>query len=202
AAATTVSEARAAEAAGADAVVAQGMEAGGHRVTFEPRSDGAGMVGLFSLIPAVADAVAIPVIAAGGIADGRGVAAALTLGASAVQIGTAFLRAPEAQIPQAWADGLAEVAPEDTIVTRAFSGRQARSLPTAYARAATAPDAPEPAPYPIQNNLTQAMRAEAARTGDLDAMTAWAGQSARLARAAPAAEIVKDLWADAKRLLA
>ena len=135
---TTVAEARAAEAAGADAVVAQGMEAGGHRGAFEAAKAESAMVGLFALLPAVVDAVKVPVIAAGGIADARGVAAALLLGASAVQIGTGFLRSPEAKLPKAWADALGAAAPEDTLVTRAFSGRAGRSLATAYARAASA----------------------------------------------------------------
>ena len=129
----------AAEAAGADAIVAQGMEAGGHRGAFDAGGAEAAMVGLFALLPAVVDAVKVPVIAAGGIADSRGVAAALLLGACAVQVGTGFLRCPEAKLPQAWADALARAAPEDTLVTRAFSGRAGRSLATDYARAAAAP---------------------------------------------------------------
>jgi nitronate monooxygenase len=92
------------------------------------------MIGLFSLVPAIADAVKVPVIATGGIADGRGIAAALLLGASAVQIGTAFLRCPEAKIPTAWADAIGKAAPEDTIITRALTGRPARSLATDYVR--------------------------------------------------------------------
>src|ERR1700761_731269 len=148
--ATTVAEALAAQAAGADAVVAQGMEAGGHRGAFDPTKAEAAMIGLFALLPAVADAVNIPVIATGGIADARGVAAALILGASAVQVGTGFLRSPEARLPAVYADAIGRTRPEDTLVTRAFSGRPGRSIATAYARAATAPDAPPPAPYPIQ----------------------------------------------------
>ncbi len=199
--ATTLAEARAAEAAGADAIVAQGMEAGGHRGAFEAARAEASMVGLFALLPAIADAVKVPVIATGGIADARAVAAALLLGASAVQVGTGFLRAPEAKLPQAWADGLAAAAPEDTIVTRAFSGRPGRALANAYARAASAPNAPPPAPYPVQRGFTQAMRDAAVRTGDLSRMQAWAGQAAGRAEARPAGEIARGLWEGAKALL-
>lgn len=201
AAATTVQEAKAAEAAGADAIVAQGMEAGGHRGAFDPATAESAMVGLFALLPAVVDAVKIPVIAAGGVADARGVAAALILGASAVQIGTGFLRCPEAKLPPAWADAIGRTLPEQTLVTRAFSGRAGRSVATAYARAAGGPDAPPPAPYPVQRGLTQAMRERAAREGDIDRMQAWAGQSAALARAEPAAELARDLWEGARGLL-
>ncbi len=199
--ATTVAEARAAEAAGADVIVAQGAEAGGHRGAFDPERAQSELVGLFALVPAVVDAVAAPVVATGGIADARGIAAALTLGASAVQIGTGFLRTPEARLHPAWADALANAWPEDTLVTRAFSGRPGRSLATAYARAATAADAPAPAPYPVQRGLTRGMVAQAAAAGDIDRMQPWAGQSARLARAEPAAELAARLWADAKELL-
>jgi nitronate monooxygenase len=200
--ATTVAEAKAAEAAGADAIVAQGMEAGGHRGAFEAAKAETGMVGLFSLLPAIVDAVRVPVIATGGIADARGIAAALLLGASAVQIGTGFLRSPEAKLPPAWADAIARSAPEETMVTRAFSGRPGRSVATAYARAATAPDAPPPAPYPVQRGLTQAMRNAATQANDIDRMQAWAGQSAGLAQARPAAELAQDLWEGARALLA
>jgi nitronate monooxygenase len=197
----TRAEARAAEAAGADAVIAQGAEAGGHRGSFDPAGAEERQVGLFSLLPAVADAVGVPVIAAGGIADARGIAAALVLGASAVQIGTGFLRCPEAQIHPAWADALARTAPEDTIVSRVFSGRAGRSIANAYARAATAAGAPAPAPYPVQRGLTAAMRAAALKEGDIGRMQAWAGQSAALAEAAPAAEVLHRMWDGAQDLL-
>ena len=199
---TTVGEAIAAEAAGADVVVAQGMEAGGHRGAFNAANADNAMVGLFSLVPTVVDAVNVPVVATGGIADARGIAAALVLGASAVQIGTGLLRAPEAKIAEAWADGIGESRPEDTIATRAYSGRLGRSIRTSYAVAAASPDAPEPAPYPIQRNLTQAMRDAATQAGDIDRMQAWAGQSAALSRAVPAGELVVKIWESARELLA
>jgi nitronate monooxygenase len=150
----------------------------------------------------VVDAVKVPVVATGGIADARGVAAAFVLGASAAQLGTAFLVCPEAKIHPAWTQALMQAAPEDTIVSRAFSGRAGRSLATAYVRAATAPDAPTPAPYPVQRGLTARMRTEATRVGDVQRMQVWAGQSAGLAKAEPAAEVVRRVWEGAQELLA
>jgi nitronate monooxygenase len=198
---STVAEARAAEEADADVVAVQGMEAGGHRGCFDAGEAERRMVGLFALIPAVVDAVKVPVVATGGIADARGVAAALLLGATAAQIGTALLRSPEAKIAPAWADALARTAPEDTVVSRAFSGRAGRSIATHYVRAATALDAPLPAPYPVQRGLTLAMRRDAERATDVERMQAWAGQSARLARAEPAGKIVQDIWKETRELL-
>jgi nitronate monooxygenase len=199
---STVAEARAAEAAGADVIVAQGMEAGGHRGCFDAALAERQQVGLFALLPAVVDAVRVPVVATGGIADARGVAAALALGASAVQIGTGFLRCPEAKIHAAWADALGRTAPEETIVSRVFSGRAGRSIATDYVLAATAPDAPRPAPYPVQRGLTAAMRNAGQKAGDIHRMQAWSGQSAQLARPEPASELARQFWADAQALLA
>ncbi|HEX7390806.1 MAG TPA: nitronate monooxygenase [Acidiphilium sp.] len=199
--ATTVAEAKIAEAAGADVIVAQGMEAGGHRGAFDPAKAEVEQVGLFALLPAIVDAVSVPVVATGGIADARGVAAALILGASAAQIGTGFLRSPEAKLAPAWADAIGAALPEQTMVTRVFSGRPGRSIATAYARAATAPGAPAPAPYPVQRGLTLAMRAAATKAGDIDRIQAWAGQSSALAQARPAGEIARTVWDEARSLL-
>jgi nitronate monooxygenase len=198
---STVAEARAAEAAGADVIVAQGMEAGGHRGCFDATLAERRQVGLLALLPAVVDAVRVPVVGTGGIADGRGVAAALALGASAAQIGTGFLRCPEAKIHPAWADALGKTAPEETIVSRVFSGRAGRSIATNYVLAATAPDAPRPAPYPVQRGLTAALRSDGQKAGDIHRMQAWAGQAAGLARSDPAAELVRQFWAEAQTLL-
>jgi nitronate monooxygenase len=201
--ATTVAEARAAVEAGADAVVAQGMEAGGHRGAFEADKASEALVGLFALLPAVVDAVGdrVPVVATGGIADARGIAAALILGASAVQIGTGLLRTPEAKLATAWADAIGGAQPEDTAATRAFSGRLGRSVATAYVRAANASGAPSPAPYPVQRGLSQAMRDHGVKTNDIDRMQAWAGQAARLAPVEPAADYLRRIWDEAVQIL-
>jgi len=199
--ATTVSEAQAAEQAGADVIVAQGAEAGGHRGAFDAAHARDRAVGLFALLPQVVDAVKLPVVATGGIADARGIAAALLLGASAVQIGTGYLRCPEAGIAPAWQQALGGTRPEHTRLTRAFSGRWGRAIETDYVRAAVAPEAPEPAPYPVQRGLTAAMRKAAEAAGNLHAMQAWAGQAAALASAEPAAALTRRLWAEAKALL-
>ena len=201
ASATTVAEAKAAEVAGADAIVAQGMEAGGHRGAFEAKDAEQQMVGLMALVPQVVDAVAVPVIATGGIGDGRGIAAALILGASAVQIGTGFLRSPEAKMHPAYADRLARTEANGTMITRAFSGRPGRSVATAYVRAANAPGSPPPAPYPVQRGLTRPMRDLAQKAGDADRMQLWAGQAAKLAQDQPAGTITQQLWEDASCLL-
>lgn len=198
---STVREAREAEAAGADVIIAQGAEAGGHRAAFVADRAEAELVGLMALVPAVVDAVEVPVVATGGIADGRGVAAALALGASAAQIGTGFLRCPEAAIHPAWADAIGRTLPEDTMVSRVFSGRAGRSVLTDYVRAATSAGAPSPAPYPVQRGLTAPMRSEASKLGDVQRMQAWAGQSAALASSEPASALATRLWLDARQIL-
>lgn len=199
--ATTLAEARAAEAAGADAIIAQGFEAGGHRGAFDSAQAERQAVGLFALIPRLAEHIELPIIAAGGIADDRGVAAALTLGASAVQIGTALLAARESKTPKAWADALPSTEPENTVPTRAFSGRLGRAIATRYVRAATSSDAPRPAPYPVQRALTAQMRSDAVRANDFERMQAWAGQSAWMATNEPAGDYIKRIWDEAQALL-
>jgi len=199
--ATTVAEARAAEAAGADAIVAQGMEAGGHRGAFEAKHAESQIVGLFALLPQISDAVSVPVVATGGIADGRGAAAALILGASAVQIGTGFLRSPESKTHPAYAERIGRTEAHETRVTRAFTGRAGRSIRTRYVDAASSPGVPPAAPYPVQRGLTRPMREDAARASDPERMQMWAGQAARMAQAKPAAVITRQLWEDALRYL-
>ena len=199
---TTIDEATVAEQAGADLIIAQGFEAGGHRGTFEAEYALEVSAGLFSLLPAIVDRVRIPVIATGGIADSRGIAAAFMMGASAVQIGTGFLRTPEAQIPTAWADGIGRALPHKTTLTRAFTGRLGRSIATEYAISAQSPQAPEPAPYPVQRQLTSGMTAQAKSNNDLSRIQAWSGQSGYLAQALPAAELTMQLWKGARQLLA
>lgn len=198
---TNVADAVAAEDAGADAIVAQGIEAGGHRGAFEPDRVERSQVGLMALLPRIVDRVSVPVIATGGIADGRQVAAALTLGASAVQIGTALLRATESSLPSAWSNALDGLEPENTVLTRAYTGRWGRSIATDFVKAAASSDAPSPAPYPVQRGLTAAMRADAIRRSDVNGIFTWAGQSAAFARAAPAGEIIRTIWADAAKIL-
>jgi nitronate monooxygenase len=125
----------------------------------------------------------------------------LTLGADAVQIGTALLRCPEAKTNPAYADALVDLQPEGTVATRTFSGRLGRAIATDYVKAAMSPDAPKPAPYPVQRGLTAAMRTFGQRNNDLHRMQAWAGQAGAMARDEPAGEYVKRAWDEALALL-
>jgi len=198
--ATTLDDALAAQEAGADVVIAQGMEAGGHRGVFDPDTAERTAVGLVALVPHLVDHLEVPVIAAGGIADGRGVAAALALGASAVHVGTALLRTPEAGIDAGWSASLEGLRPEQTVPTRSYTGRLGRAAPTPYVKAWAAPDAPHAARYPTQRQLVARWR-----RGDspgVDQTSHWAGQGAALATTAPAGEVVARMWDEARSLLA
>lgn len=189
--ATTVAEAGTLEKAGVDAIVAQGFEAGGHRGTFAPPYE-AGDVGTLALVPQVVDAVETPVIAAGGIGDGRGIAAALMLGAQGVQMGTAFLTCPESAAHPVWRKALTEAGPGATRLTHAFSGRPARGLENRYMREMAGKETLFPA-FPIPNALTGPLRkaSAAGNTGDFQSM--WAGQAAGMAKTLPAKELMETL---------
>lgn len=198
--ATTLGEALAAQEAGADAIVAQGMEAGGHRGTFDQEEGERTDVGLFAMLPWFADHLRVPIVATGGIADGRGVAAALALGASAVQVGTALLRCPETGISPEWSALLNGLGPEATMTSRAYSGRLCRAVRTGYLRAWDEPGAPRPAPYPDQLRLVgQWRRGDAS---GVDPGNRFAGQSAALATEEPAGEVIARMWRDASAMIA
>ena len=200
--ATTVDEALALEKAGVDAIVTQGSEAGGHRGTFGGDFDAA-MVGTMALVPQVVDAVGVPVIASGGIMDGRGIAAALALGASGVQMGTAFLTCNEAGVPDAYKDAILGAREHDTRMTRAFSGRPARGIINRFmVEVERAGVADTILPFPLQNALTRPIRNAAARQGRAEFLSLWAGQALRLARRQPAADLVVRLAAEAEAAVA
>jgi nitronate monooxygenase len=189
--ATTVDEAVAIEAAGIDAVVASGADAGGHRGSFL-RPVEASLVGTMSLVPQVARAVRIPVIAAGGIADGRGIAASLALGAQAVQVGTAFLATPESGAPEAHKRVLGTPEARWTRLTRAITGRHARGVDNELMRTLEAHLA-DVLPYPAQSWVTGALRRAAGAAGADAWLALWAGQNASSARPMPAADLVRRL---------
>ena len=197
--ATNVAEARAWGQLGADAICAQGLEAGGHRGTFMGDAVEGG-IGTLSLVRTIRAALDLPVIAAGGITDGAGIAAALALGAEAVQIGTAYLLSDEVTVNAPWRQALESVGDDATRLTRAISGRYARGIENDFMRALRPLEREVPA-YPVQNALTQELRAAAAKAGSPDVLSLWAGQSVRLARKGAAADITRDLWRDAQACL-
>jgi nitronate monooxygenase len=187
--ATCVAEARALDEAGVELISAQGAEAGGHRGVFDRDADPP-LIGTLALVPQVVDAVRAPVVAAGGIMDGRGIAASLALGASAACLGTAFLRCPEAGTSAPYRAALAAATDGSTTITRAFSGRAARGIANRFTRALG--NGPW-APYPVQNSLTRDIRVAAAKAGNPELLSLWAGQGVAMAREEPAGALVERL---------
>jgi nitronate monooxygenase len=191
--ATTLDEAEALDALGVDAICAQGSEAGGHRGTFLGRAADA-LIGTMTLTRQIVARVRAPVIAAGGIMDGAGIRAALSLGAAAAQLGTAFLLCAEAGTHPTHRAALLSPSARRTVITRAFSGRAARGIANRFTEAFEHVDA---APFPQQQHLTAELRAAAAAQARPDLMQLWAGQGAPLVRSLPAAELVRALAEEA-----
>jgi nitronate monooxygenase len=198
--ATTVAEARWLAARGVDAIIAQGREAGGHRGLFLD-DDIDAQPGLFALLPQVVDAVNIPVIAAGGIADGRGVAAALALGAVAAQVGTAYLRSPQATTSAPHRAALAQARDDSTRMTNLFTGRPARGLVNRFMRE-QGPISPHAPAFPLAANAVAPLRAAAEKRGSGDFSPLWAGEAAALARDEDAGETTRRLWREARETMA
>jgi nitronate monooxygenase len=196
--ATTVDEARAVVASGADLVCAQGSEAGAHRGTFLGAAEQA-LVGTLALVPQVCDAVDVPVLAAGGIMDGRGVAAVLGLGAGAAVLGTAFLRCPEAGTSAPYRRALTAATETSTAVTTTVTGRMARGIENRLMRDLRNLDVP---PYPVMHTLTSELRRRAAERDEPDLMSLWCGQGIRLGTDLPAGELVRRLADDAAATIA
>jgi len=197
--ATTVNEAIALEAAGIDAVVAQGSEAGGHRGSFLPASADA-FIGTMALVPQMVDHIALPVIASGGIMDGRGLVASLALGASAVQMGTAFLASTESGAHKAHKQKILSSNEDSTQVTKVYSGKAARGILTDFMRDMSTYGGEIP-DYPIQNALTRDIRQAASKTSNPEYMSLWAGQGLRLTKDGAASEIVEKTMKQAKVLI-
>jgi nitronate monooxygenase len=199
---TTVREALIAERAGSDAIVAQGSEAGGHRGTFDLSNHPLGAnIGTFALVPQIADRVQVPVLAAGGIMDGRGLVAALALGAQGVQMGTRFLTAAESGAHPSYQQALLKSTEESTVLTKAFSGRPARGVENEFIRQWDA-SGTAPLPFPTQNTVTRDVRNAAAGQNNADYMSLWAGQGTRLLTSGQRAEdIMAEIMDQAVSLL-
>ncbi len=189
--ATTLEEARRLAQAGVDTIVAQGAEAGAHRGTFAALFENS-MVPLATLVRGICAGVALPVIASGGIMDGRDIAAAMKLGAAAVQLGTAFLPCPESGAPPVYKRALLNAKKDTTVITRAFSGRPARGLTNQFI-AMVAGKEHAILPFRQQNDLTRPMRNAAGKQGVADFVSLWAGQGVARSRAMPAADLVATL---------
>ena len=192
--ATTVAEARWLEQHGCDAIIAQGYEAGGHRGMFLTQNIST-QVGTMSLVPQVVDAVNVPVIAAGGIADARGIAAALALGASAVQLGTAYLFCPEATIGPVYRQALKIATDDQTVLTNVFSGRPARGIVNRIIRE-VGPMSDLAPPFPLAGGAVAPLRVKSENSGSEDFAQMWSGQSAPLGREIPARELTRRLAAE------
>ena len=192
--ATCIAEARRVETLGFDFVIAQGGEAGGHRGTYlrDPRE---ALTGTLALTRLLVRAVKIPVVAAGGIMDGAGIAAVLSLGAQAAQLGTAFIPCPESGAPEVHKQAILRAREDDTRITEKFSGRAARGIANRFLREAEAKHLPQIA-FPAQNNLTTKLRQASAKAANPDFYALWAGQAAPLARALPAAQLIEHLEAE------
>lgn len=193
--ATSVREARWLEMHGCDAVIVQGLEAGGHRAMFL-ETDVANQTGLFALLPQVVDAVSVPVIASGGIGDARGIAAAFALGASGVQLGTAYLLCPEARVSPVYRDALEQAAESDTALTNLFSGRPARGILNRFLNE-SGPMSAEALPFPFAATLVAPLRAASERAGSPDYMQMWAGQAVGLIESMPADQLTLKLAREA-----
>jgi nitronate monooxygenase len=189
--ATTVKEAIWLEENGADVIIAQGAEAGGHRGMFLTDVI-AEQPGTFALVPQVVDAVKVPVIAAGGIADGRGIAAALALGAAGVQIGTAYLRCPESKLSAAARVALAQASDESTVITNVMTGRPARGVANRVMRE-VGPISPDAPAFPHAATGLAPLKAAAEKQGKVDFTNLWAGQAVRMGKEMPAAELTRAL---------
>jgi nitronate monooxygenase len=195
--ATNLAEAQALKENGADIIVAQGSEAGGHRGTFLDKAENS-LIGLMSLVPQLADIIKIPIIAAGGIMDGRCIAAALQLGATGVQMGTAFLTCHESGIPPIYKQVLLTQKKDKTVLTRSFSGKLARGIHNKFTDDLNQSNILD---YPIQNALTSIMRKAAISQNNSDFMSLWAGQSAQLCRDMDARQLVSHLVAEVESAL-
>jgi len=189
--ATTIDEARMLAASCVDGIVAQGAEAGAHRGTFAGPFEEA-MIPTLELVQGILGAVSVPVVASGGIMDGRGIAAALACGASGAQLGTAFLTCPESGATETHKRAILAARKDTTVVTRAFSGRPARALANAFIASVEGKE-DTILPFPLQNALTRAMRTAAAKRGDREFLSLWAGRGVAQARVMAAGELVRRL---------
>lgn len=199
--ATTVREAIEIEKNGCDILVAQGSEAGGHRATFL-NGYRSSLIGTMALVPQIVDKVKIPVVASGGIMDGRGLVAALALGASGVQMGTAFLTCPESGIHELYKRAILESTEERTVITKIFSGKPARGITNQFIEEMEKYEHEDSLPdYPIQNGLTQDIRKAAALQNKTNFMSMWAGQGTRLSHSKPAEKLISDIKEEADQII-